>query len=67
MIETEDLYTKLKEMPEKQRIDMLDPIIQSVTGKVKLEQGCEVVANRIFALAVLELYKQWQLEIYNRQ
>ncbi len=67
MIETDELYEKLDAMTDQERIDILDPICESVTGKVKIHGGIEVLANRIFALAVLELYQKWQKEIYERE
>jgi len=66
MIETEELYNKLDAMTDQECIDVLDPICYSVAGKVKMSDGVEVLANRIFALAVLELYEKWQKEIYER-
>ena len=67
MIETGALYEKLYTMTEQERVDILDPICDSVIGKVEIHGGMEVLANRIFALAVLELYERWQLEIYERK
>lgn len=66
MIEHEDLYKKLENMSKEDMENILDPIVLSVQGKVKIHNGIEVLANRIFALAVLELYEKWQEEIYNR-
>ena len=54
-------------MTEDQRIEVLDPIAESVKGKVQVQPECEVVANRIFALAVLDLYRDWQTEIWSRE
>lgn len=67
MIETEQLYAKLDAMSIEECIEKLDPICESVIGKVKLPDGVEVLANRIFALAVLDLYEKWQTEIYERE
>ena len=67
MIETAELYDRLDAMTEEQRIEILDPIIDAVEGKVQVHPGCEAIANRIFALAVLDLYKEWQLEIWSRE
>lgn len=67
MIESEELYEKLYKMSDTECIEKLDPICEAVQGKVKLSGGVEVLANRIFALAVLDLYKKWQEEIYNRE
>lgn len=67
MIESDELYDRLDAMTEEERIETLDPIINAVSGKVKVQPGCEVIANRIFALAVLDFYKEWQLEIWNRE
>ena len=67
MIESEELYEKLDKMTDQERIDILDPICESVNGKVKIHGGIEVLANRIFALAVLEIYEKWQKEIYERE
>ena len=67
MIETEELYEKLDVMSIEECIEKLDPICESVIGKVKLPDGVEVLANRIFALAVLDLYEKWQREIYGRE
>jgi hypothetical protein len=67
MIESDELYTRLEAMTEEERIEILDPIINAVRGKVQVQPGCEVIGNRIFALAVLDLYKEWQLEIWSRE
>lgn len=67
MIETNELYDRLEAMTEEQRIETLDPIIDAVRGKAEVYPGYEVIGNRIFALAVLDLYKQWQTEIYDRE
>jgi len=69
MIESEELHTRLDDMTEQERIDILDPICLTVQGKIKAfgEDGPEVIANRILALAVLDLYQEWQIEIYNRE
>lgn len=67
MIESKELYDRVKEMSEQERIDILDPICNAVKGKVEVYEGVEVVANRIFALAVLDLYKEWQTEIWSRE
>ena len=66
MIETEDLYARLNEMAEEERINLLDPICEAVRGKVEINDGMEILANRIFALAVLDLYGRWQQEIFDR-
>ncbi len=66
MIESNRLYEKLDTMTDQECIDILDPICKSVHGTVKIHGGIEVLANRIFALAVLELYEQWQTELYER-
>jgi hypothetical protein len=69
MIETEYLYTKLDAMTEQERVDILDPICEAVSGKASVYgiSGIEVMANRVFALAVLDLYEKWQKEIYERE
>jgi hypothetical protein len=69
MIETKELYEKLEKMTEQERIDILDPICLAVEGKATVYEGrgIEVLANRIFALAVLDLYKKWQQEVYFRE
>mgnify|MGYP000224053551 CR=1 FL=1 len=67
MIESDELYDRLEALTEEERIEILDPIINAVRGKEQVQLGCEVIANRIFALAVLDLYKEWQLEIWNRE
>jgi hypothetical protein len=69
MIETEHLYTKLDSMTEQERVDILDPICEAVSGKASVygTGGIEVLANRVFALAVLDLYEKWQTEIYERE
>jgi DNA replication initiation complex subunit (GINS family) len=69
MIETKELYTKLETMTEEERISILDPICEAVTGKVTVYENSsmEILANRIFALAVLDLYRQWQQESYERK
>ena len=66
MIESDELYEKLDAMTDQECIDILDPICEAVSGHVKIHGGIEVLANRIFALAVLQLYEQWQLENYER-
>jgi hypothetical protein len=69
MIETEEIYAKLDTMTEQQMIKILDPICKAVAGKASVRgmSGVEVMANRFFALAVLDLYEQWQTEIFNRE
>ena len=68
MIEAEQLYEKLDTMTEQEMVDILDPICEAVRGKASVygTGSIEVLANRVFALAVLNLYEQWQIEIYNR-
>ena len=66
MIENNDLYNRLEEMSEEYMVNNLDPICYALRGKVKLDDGIEVLSNRILALAVMDLYKQWQEEQYNR-
>lgn len=66
MIEKEKYYNVLESMTEEERISILDPICESVTGKAQIFGDVEVRANRIFALAVLDLYKSWQTEIWER-
>lgn len=61
-----DLYKRLGEMTEEEREATLDPICEAVRGKVKLFEGAEVMANRLFALAVLDLYRDYQEQIWNR-
>lgn len=66
--ERPELYERLTAMTEEQRIAILDPICDAVCGKVKLPGGgIEVLANRIFALLTLELYREWQIAMYNRE
>ena len=67
MIENKELYNRLEKMTEQERVDILDPICNAVKGKVEVQEGMEVIANRIFALAVLDLYKEWQQEIWDRE
>jgi DNA replication initiation complex subunit (GINS family) len=68
MIETKELYERLEAMTEQERVEILDPICDAVKGKAKVHgMGVEVIANRIFALAVLDLYKEWQQEIWDRE
>ena len=66
MIDTDERYERVVQMSEKDRVEILDPICNSVVGKAKLEFGVEVLANRVFALAVLDLYKEWQQEVWDR-
>jgi hypothetical protein len=66
-INSPELYVRLARMTEQERIDLLDPICQAVEGKVKGYGEGEAVANRIFALAVLDLYGAWQEEVFNRE
>jgi len=65
LIESDELYDRLDAMTDEERIEILDPIIDAVRGKVQVHHGWEVIGNRIFALAVLDLYKEWQLEIWS--
>jgi hypothetical protein len=65
-IDTEKLQDRLNQMTERERVEILDPICKAVQGKVELYDGLKVMANRIFALAVLNLYKKWQREMYER-
>lgn len=67
-IETDDLYRKLDAMTEDECIAMLDPICAVVKGVTEPlpGQGGRVLPNRIFALAVLELYEQWNAEVMSR-
>ena len=67
MIETPERYSRLSGMTSEDRQNVLDPICHSVVGKVQIHGGIECLANRIFALAVLDLYEEWQHEIYNRE
>lgn len=61
-----DLYKRLGEMTEEERTELLDPICEAVRGKVKLFEGAEVLANRLFALAVLDLYRDYQQQAWDR-
>lgn len=67
MINKPELYERLGKMTEEEREEILDPISAAVHGKVKMPGGGEAMANRIFALAVLDLYREWQEEIFNRE
>ena len=69
MIETDELFARLDAMTDQERIDILDPICDCVRGKAHVQgiPGVEVLSNRIFALAVLDLYEKWQREIYDRE
>lgn len=67
MIEKDKYYDALDAMTEEDRIRILDPICEAVLGKANVYDGVEVRANRIFALATLELYKNWQTEIWQRE
>jgi len=62
------LYERLSDMTEDEREKVLDPICAAVDGKVKFgdHDGCWVSPNRIFALAVLDLYREWQEEVSSR-
>lgn len=64
MIENKEMYARLEAMSEEEMFEILDPICYAVQGKVTIHGGVEVLANRIFALAVLDLYEKWQKEIY---
>lgn len=64
MIESKYLYDRLEAMSEEEMNEILDPICYAVQGKVTIHGGVEVLANRVFALAVLYLYEKWQKEIY---
>lgn len=69
MIENEKLYAKLETMTEEERVVILDPICEAVREKASVygNGGIEVMANRVFALAVLDLYEKWQNEVYERE
>lgn len=57
MIENVKLYHRLDAMTEQERVEILNPICYAVQGKVTID-GIEISANRIFALAVLDLYEK---------
>lgn len=63
----ERLYDQLSAMTEEDRVRILDPICQVVQGKITMPWGGEALANRIFALAVLDMYREWQTEIFSRE
>jgi hypothetical protein len=67
-IEKQEYYEILEKMTDQERENILDPICKAVQGKATLypDIEIEVLANRIFALAVLDLYSKWQLEVYER-
>lgn len=70
MIETPELYQRFEAMSEEERIAKLDPICEVFCGKATVyggDCGVEVRANRIFALAALELYQAWQQEIFEER
>jgi hypothetical protein len=64
MIENKEMYDRLDAMSEEEMAEILDPICYAVQGKVTIYGGVEVLANRVFALAVLDLYEKWQKEKY---
>lgn len=64
-----DLWEKLKDMTEEERIATLDPIcetVQKATEPMVKDLRVRALPNRIFALAVLELYEKWNREILER-
>lgn len=66
-LDTPEIYQRVLDMSEHDRQQILDPICSAVVGKADLGNGIEVMANRAFALLVLDLYQQWQLEVYTRE
>jgi len=69
MIGTPELYERLQAMSEQERIEKLDPICKAFQGRATVYEGSgiEVLANRIFALAALDLYRAWQQESFERE
>lgn len=68
MIDPPINYRRLEEdYTEEERVEILDPICEAVAGKAKLDNGIEILANRTFAIVVLDLYKEWQKERYERE
>lgn len=68
MIDNEDLYDRIEAMSDEYLVNTLDPIAAALHGKRKVfdGSGIEIRANRAIALAVLDLYQEWQREIYLR-
>lgn len=68
-IDTLELWARLEAMSEEERIERLDPICVAFRGKAQVYSGSgiEVMANRIFALAALDLYQTWQREIFETE
>jgi hypothetical protein len=69
VIESQELYDRLAAMSEEERVKLLDPICETFSGLVDprfwVDRG-QVLPNRIFALAALKLYEDWQREIFER-
>lgn len=62
----DEVYSRFESLPDK---DWLDPICKALTEADKAYRpnaGTRVFANRVIALAALELYQQWQLLVLAR-
>ena len=70
LYDDEEILNELYVMPNEDRIAILDPICEVVRGKRQVYgsgSGIEVMANREFALMVLDLYEHWQRKVYERE
>ncbi len=70
LYDDEEILNELHVMSDDDRQTILDPICESVRGKRKVYgsgSGIEVLANREFALIVLDLYEHWQRKVYERE
>lgn len=69
LYDDECIRNELYAMTDEDRVAILDPICESVRGKRQVYgsgSGIEVMANREFALMVLDLYEHWQRRVYER-
>lgn len=68
-VEAESHWDRLVARTEEDRIALLDPIckaVNEVTDHEPWNTSTRIVPNRIFALAVLDLYERWNLEMLTR-
>jgi hypothetical protein len=61
-----DLMDRLDKMSPLERVLLLDPICEAIRLTYTSESGVIIYPNRIFALKVLDLYEEWQQEMWNR-
>lgn len=56
-------------MTEEERVQLLDPVCETFSGLIHPQfWGDRGIAlpNRVFALAAIKLYEDWQREIFER-